>query len=286
VPTNEQRRQAAKRKLERQLARRVERAKRRRIVGVIVTVVGVIAAVGLVYWLANLGGGNNPASANSTESTAPEPPPDTPSSIPSELAPMPKRSQAFPATVNCAYPANPQEPAAKPVQAPPTQNISAQGTSQVTLNTSAGDWKFTLDKALAPCTVNNFVSLVKQGYYDNTPCHRLTTSGIQVLQCGDPTGQGNGGPGYSFKDETFPELKYGRGILAMANAGADTNGSQFFIVYGTTELPPNYTVFGSIDSESLKSVDAIARAGTISQGNPGDGKPKTPVTITKANISS
>jgi peptidyl-prolyl cis-trans isomerase B (cyclophilin B) len=285
VPTNEQRRQAAKRKLERQLTRRAERAKRRRVVGVIVTVVGVIAAVGLVYWLVNLGNGNSPAAANSTDTSSAEPPPDTPSSIPTELAPVPKRTTAFPPTVNCDYPTDAQAPAAKPAQGPPTQGVSAQGSAVVTLNTSAGDWKFTLDKALAPCTVNSFVSLAKQGYYDNTPCHRLTTAGIQVLQCGDPTGQGNGGPGYTFKDEIFPELKYGRGILAMANAGPDTNGSQFFIVYGTTELPPNYTVFGTIDADSLKSVDAIAKAGTISQGNPGDGKPKTPVTITKATVS-
>jgi peptidyl-prolyl cis-trans isomerase B (cyclophilin B) len=285
VPTNEQRRQAAKRKLERQLVRRAERAKRRRIIGVIITVVGVVVAVGLVYWLANLGNGNTPASANSTDTSTPNQPADTPTSIPTEIAPAPKRPTPLAATATCEYPASPQAPAAKPVQPPPTANISAQGTVTADVDTSAGKLKFTLDRALAPCTVNNFVSLAKQGYYNDTPCHRLTTSGIMVLQCGDPTGQGNGGPGYSFKDEVYPELKYGRGILAMANSGPDTNGSQFFIVYGTTELPPKYTAFGTIDADSLKVVDEIAKAGTVSQGQPGDGAPKNPVKLTTVTVA-
>jgi peptidyl-prolyl cis-trans isomerase B (cyclophilin B) len=286
VPTNEQRRQAAKRKLERQLARRAERARRRRIIGVVITVVGVIAAVGLVYWLANLGDGNQTAAANSTDTSTPEQPADTPTSIPSELAPAPKRPTPLPATANCEYPVSANAPAAKPAQAPPTQNISAQGTVAVTMGLTGGDLKLTLDKALAPCTVNNFVSLAKQGYYNDTPCHRLVVTGLQVLQCGDPTGQGNGGPGYTFKDEVFPELKYGRGILAMANSGANTNGSQFFICYGAAELPPNYTAFGTIDADSLKIVDEIAKAGVVSQQpGQGDGAPKNPVKITQVTVA-
>ena len=287
MPTNEQRRQAAKRKLERQLTRRAERAKRRRIIGVIVTVVGVIVVVGLVYWLANLGDSNQPAAANSTDTSANQPPAETPSSIPTELAPAPKRPTPLPATVNCEYPANANEPAAKPAQPPGTQNISAQGTVAVTMGITGGSLKMTLDKALAPCAVNSFVSLAKQGYYNDTPCHRLTTGpGLQVLQCGDPSGQGNGGPGYTFKDEVFTELKYGRGILAMANSGPNTNGSQFFICYGAAELPPNYTAFGTIDADSLKVVDEIAKAGVVSQTpGSGDGAPKNPVKLTTATVS-
>ena len=123
----------------------------------------------------------------------------------------------------------------------------ATGTVGVTLGTSIGDLKFNLDRSLAPCTVNNFINLAKQKYFDNTTCHRLVVTGIQVLQCGDPGGNGMGGPGYSFKDEVYPELTYGRGVLAMANSGPDTNGSQFFIVYGDgANLKPAYTVFGTV----------------------------------------
>jgi len=285
VPTNEQRRQAAKRKLERQLTRRAERARRRRIVGVAVTVAAVIAAVGLVYWLANLGDGEQNAAANPSETTAPEGAPETPTSIPSEMAPAPTRPTPLAATVNCEYPAS-QEPAAKPAQAPPTANISAQGTVPATITMGGNEIKATLDKALAPCTVNSFVSLAKQGYFDQTPCHRLTVTGLQVLQCGDPSGKGNGGPGYTFNDEVFAELKYGRGMLAMANSGPNTNGSQFFIVYGEAGLPPNYTVFGTLDEESTKKVDEIAKAGAIaSQPGSGDGAPAKPVTVDKVTVT-
>ncbi|GLW91042.1 peptidylprolyl isomerase [Actinokineospora globicatena] len=295
MPSNEQRREAAKRKLERQLVNRAERARKRRIVGVIGTVVGVVAVVGVIYWLANIGGDDSTAdtaSSNTVETSAPDTPPDTPTSIPTELAAVPKRSAALPAKVSCEYPAEADKPAAKQVKAPETKDISSQGTATATLAINGGEVKATLDRALAPCTVNSFTSLAKQGYFNDTPCHRLTTTdGLQVLQCGDPSGTGSGGPGYSFDDEVFPEIKYGRGLLAMANAGKNpdtnkgTNGSQFFIVYGTAELPPNYTVFGSIDAESMKKIDEIAKAGTVSQGNPGDGKPKNEVKISTVTVA-
>src|SRR5947209_6377383 len=103
-----------------------------------------------------------------------------------------------------------------------------------------------LDTAAAPCTVNNFRSLIARHFYDNTPCHRLTTQGIYVLQCGDPSGKGTGGPGYTFADENLKGAKYPRGTVAMANSGPGTNGSQFFLVYKDTQLDPNYTPFGTI----------------------------------------
>ncbi|MGQ0837452.1 peptidylprolyl isomerase [Actinokineospora sp.] len=292
MPSNEQRREAAKRKLERQLANRAERARKRRIFGVVFTVAGVVAVVGVIYWLANIGDdGDTPTDAAAQQSTEPEVKPDIPASIPTELAPAPKRPTPLPAKATCAYPAS-AEPAAKPAQLPPTADISAEGTVGASIAMAAGEVKVTLDRALAPCTVNSFVSLAKQGYFNDTTCHRLTTEGLQVLQCGDPSGSGNGGPGYSFDDEVFPELKYGRGILAMANSGKNpetnkgTNGSQFFIVYGTAAtLPPDYTAFGTLDADSVKKIDEIAKAGTISQGNPGDGKPTNPVKITGVTIA-
>ncbi|CRK58107.1 Probable peptidyl-prolyl cis-trans isomerase B (PPIase B) (Rotamase B) [Alloactinosynnema sp. L-07] len=293
MPSNEQRREAAKRKLERQLANRAERARKRRIFGVVGTVAGVVLVVGLIYWLANRSGDDTIDPAASTAPTT-EPAPDqvaTPANIPTELAAVPKRPTALPAKATCAYPVEEGKPASKPAQAPPTDNVSAEGTIAATIGMSVGDVKITLDRALAPCTVNSFVSLAKQGYFNDTTCHRLTTEGIQVLQCGDPTAKGSGGPGYSFDDEVFPEIKYGRGILAMANAGKNpqtnkgTNGSQFFIVYGNAELPPNYTVFGTVEAESLKKIDEIAKTGTVSQGAPGDGSPKNPVAIKTVTVA-
>ncbi|QZY27703.1 peptidylprolyl isomerase [Nocardioides coralli] len=182
-------------------------------------------------------------------------------------------------TTQCSY--TDTGSAARDVEQPPTE-AQAEGEVPVTLSTSVGDVSVTLDAAGAPCTVNSFVSLVEQGYYDDTQCHRLTTQGIFVLQCGDPTATGTGGPGYSFGDEVAEDASYGAGTLAMANAGPDTNGSQFFIVYEDTQLPPAYTVFGSVSGESLEVVQEVAADGTES-GAP-DGPPSTEVTIEAAAV--
>jgi peptidyl-prolyl cis-trans isomerase B (cyclophilin B) len=165
---------------------------------------------------------------------------------------------------------------AKAVDPPPSE-ATETGDVDVTISTSAGDIGATLDAAAAPCTVNSFLSLADQGYYDDTPCHRLTTAGIYVLQCGDPSGSGGGGPGYSFPDELTGDEKYGGGTLAMANAGPDTNGSQFFMVYDDTQLRPDYTVFGSIDDAGLEVLNGVAAKGTA-DGAP-DGPPKEKVQI-------
>lgn len=178
----------------------------------------------------------------------------------------------------CEYPEDAQEPAT-PVEAPPAEP-SVSGEVPALIATSSGEIGVTLDADAAPCTVNSFVSLAGQGYFDESPCHRLTTadSGIAVLQCGDPTGTGTGGPGYSFADELTGSETYPAGTLAMANAGPNTNGSQFFMVYGETPLPASYTVFGTIDDAGLKVVEKIADKGTA-DGGP-DGAPATPVFIT------
>ena len=113
--------------------------------------------------------------------------------------------------------------------------------------------------------MNSFVSLAEQGYFDNTPCHRLTTAQTQiyVLQCGDPTGTGTGGPGYTIPDELTGTETYPPGTLAMANTGQpDSGGSQFFIVYQATTHPPNYTVFGHISPAGVKAVQKLAAKGT------------------------
>ncbi|MFB9902952.1 peptidylprolyl isomerase [Allokutzneria oryzae] len=281
MPSNEQRRQAAKRKLERQLERRAQRAKRRRVIGIVSAVGGTVVVVGLIFWISTMPSSTDPA-ANPTSTTP------TPVQIPTELAKPATRPAALPPKVTCDYkPADGDKKAAKEVKAPEGKDVSATGTVNVTLNTNVGDLPLTLDRGLAPCAVNSFVSLAKQGYYNDTTCHRISTEGLQMLQCGDPTATGSGGPGYSFADEVWPELKYGRGYLAMANSGPNTNGSQFFIVYGNAELQPNYTVFGTIGEEGLKHIDEVARAGHDGSmdPSPGGGKPNKEVKFLKAVVA-
>lgn len=163
--------------------------------------------------------------------------------------------------------------------------------AEETISTDQGDIKVSFDTDKAPCTVNSFVSLAKQGYFDATTCHRLTSQGLFVLQCGDPSATGSGGPGYSFQDELVaqdPRLQpcqtnangqeictYTTGTVAMANAGPATNGSQFFLVYRDSPLPAAYTVFGRMSAAGVQVVQDIAKAGTSADGV----APKTPVRI-------
>lgn len=169
--------------------------------------------------------------------------------------------------------------ASKEVDVPSVDPVDAE---QAVISTSIGDITVTLDGDRTPCTVNSFVSLSEQGYYDDTTCHRLTTSGMFVLQCGDPTATGTGGPGYSYPDELDGSETYEAGTVAMANAGPNTNGSQFFLVYEDTALSPDYTVFGHMDEASTALVAEAAAAGT--ESGLGDGAPKTPVDITSVTI--
>jgi peptidyl-prolyl cis-trans isomerase B (cyclophilin B) len=124
----------------------------------------------------------------------------------------------------------------------------------------------------APCTTFSFRFLASKGYFNGTHCHRLTTQGIYVLQCGDPTGTGSGGPGYEFNDENLSGATYPAGTLAMANAGPNTNGSQFFFTWKNTTLAPDYTPFGVVTS-GLNVLQKIAAAGDDQQNGPGDGYP-------------
>jgi len=168
------------------------------------------------------------------------------------------------------------------VQPPSTTDVPTSGTVTYTLALTGGDVQLTLDRGKAPCTVNSFVSLAEQGYFDGTRCHRLADSTIFVLQCGDPTGTGSGGPGYSFADETTGNESYERGVVAMANAGPDTNGSQFFMVWeDSTSLDPNYTIFGRMDSTSRDVVAQMAGEGQDGSYGDGTGKPNNPSEIAK-----
>jgi peptidyl-prolyl cis-trans isomerase B (cyclophilin B) len=284
VATNQQRREAAKRKLERQLARRAERARRRRIVGVGVTVGAVVLVTGLIVVLATRGGDS---AADETDLASDPSASAEDVHIPTERVEPATRPEPLPKSVSCEYPESGE--AAKEVSVPDGEDVPAEGTVKVTLHSNVGDIGLELDRALAPCTVNSFVHLAEEGFYTDTSCHRIGTRGLQMLQCGDPTGEGNGGPGYTLPDETFEGLTYGRGILAMANTGSpDTGGSQFFMVYGEAPLPPDYTVFGTIDDEGLEVIDGIARAGHDGrfEPSPGGGKPNTEVTFTDVTVEA
>ncbi|WP_068163506.1 peptidylprolyl isomerase [Rhodococcus phenolicus] len=289
MPSNAQRRQAAKRKLERQLARRAERARKRRQRNIGLAALGVIVVVGagVALWAVNRGDDEGATTAaDGTEQT-------------SEYAALPAgRAEPLPDSVNCAYPADGREPS-RPVEPPRTEGILTTGEGNtdisVSVETTQGNIGLVLHNADSPCTVNNFLSLASQGYFDNTDCHRLTTSpSLQVLQCGDPTGTGSGGPGYQFANE-FPTdqfaaddpasqepMSYARGTVAMANAGPGTNGSQFFLVYGDSVLPPQYTVFGTIDETGLATLDKIAADGVAGGG--ADGAPALATKLTSVRM--
>ena len=216
------------------------------------------------------------AACGSEQEEASDEPTSGESASPSESESS-EASEAAGTGVACEYPED-MRGAAKEVEPPPAE-ATVSGQVPVTIATSIGELNATLDAETTPCTVNSFVSLAEQGYFDGTSCHRMTTEGIYVLQCGDPTASGSGGPGYSFDDELSGSETYPAGTLAMANAGPGTNGSQFFIVYDDTQLPPSYTVFGTVDEATVQTVAEVAAAGTDDSNGPGDGAPKTPVDI-------
>jgi cyclophilin family peptidyl-prolyl cis-trans isomerase len=155
-------------------------------------------------------------------------------------------------------------------------SIDPAHTYTATIETSAGTMTAELFASDAPKTVNNFVFLARDGFYDGVIFHRVI-SGF-MIQGGDPTGTGRGGPGYRFDDEPVSR-KYNRGILAMANAGPNTNGSQFFVMHADYGLPPNYTIFGRLTAGE-DVLDAIATAQTGAQD-----RPVAPVTITSVKIA-
>ena len=162
--------------------------------------------------------------------------------------------------------------------APPAMSVDPGASYTAVLNTTAGPITIELLTGDAPNTVNNFVFLAREGFYDNVIFHR-TIPGF-MIQGGDPTGTGAGGPGYRFADETV-NRPYSRGIMAMANAGPNTNGSQFFLMHADYPLPPNYTIFGQTVA-GLETIDTIATAPTQAGGE--GSSPVNPVTIQSVEI--
>jgi peptidyl-prolyl cis-trans isomerase B (cyclophilin B) len=280
-------RQLARQAHERRLERQAQRARRTRLWSVIAIAVVLVAAVG-VGIAAVLGA----FSASLPQAKAAKAP--TPTATAAASATPTPTSTAAMVNGKCIYTSS--GTASRKVTLPPaTPDLAAKYTATITTN--RGKIVMDLLGSQAPCTVGSFVSLAGQKYFNNTPCHRLTTQGLFVLQCGDPTGSGSGGPGYGFNSENLASLKqvtvagsgklaiYPAGIVAMANTGQPgSNGSQFFLVYKKTELGDNYTPFANIVS-GLNVVQAVANVGSDNSNGPGDGHPKETVLIESVTIS-
>ncbi len=198
------------------------------------------------------------------------------------VAPGAKQPTASVSGVTCAY--RTTNAPAKVVDPPNGTGVPATGTEAVTLTFASGVVQITLDRAAAPCTANSFESLAQQGFFTDTTCHRMSTAGYYFLQCGDPTGTGSGGPGYWFDDELAQTTTYTKGVVAMANSGRNTNGSQFFIVYADSPFPPNYTIFGHTDDAGVAVIAAMAAKGTDGSESATAGHPKADTKITAVAV--
>jgi peptidyl-prolyl cis-trans isomerase B (cyclophilin B) len=188
----------------------------------------------------------------------------------------PAQARAATAADPCGYTA--AVPADRFKGIPTFDAAKAAEPYSATLITTQGAITFRALTDQAPCTTYSFRFLAERFYYNLTHCHRLVTQRIFVLQCGDPTGTGSGAPGYSFNDENLAGATYPAGTVAMANAGPDTNGSQFFFVTKDTTLRPNYTPFGVV-TRGMDVLAKIAAGGEDDQNGPGDGYPNKYVGI-------
>ena len=168
----------------------------------------------------------------------------------------------------------------------PAQKLPRKLARTFTFDTNCGDIVVTTVGAKAPITITQLATLARGGYFNNSLCHRLTTQGLYVLQCGDPTATGTGGPSFTYGDENLPAAtlnNYPAGTVAMANSGPGTNGSQFFLVFADTTLGANYTIWGTI-TQGLDIVKAIAKAGV--KGGGADGTPKQTIAIERVTVSN
>lgn len=262
MSSHKRERELARAKYERQQERRAQRmvkARRNQRIAALI-VVGAIVAAGVGWVIFNASGSDDSVIAD---------------------APIPTEEGLASSPADCAPPGTPR---ADDIQFPEGPAPRSELPTNLTFATNCGEIVIKLDPD-APETVASGAFLADNGFYDNTSCHRLTTAGIFVLQCGDPAGNGTGGPGYVVPDENLPgegAANYPAGTIAMANAGPGTSGSQFFIVYQDTTLPAGYTIWGQVTS-GLDIVRQIASMGVVDGLT--DGIPVQPVFINSATVS-
>lgn len=275
VTKDARRRQLAREKYERQQQRRSsQRSQARRRNAIIAAVVaGVLAISGGAWAAVSLVGDDDSKAVAASASASPS----------ASKAPDPCAKAAAGKATTAQW------------KKEPSVTIDKSAKYVFTLKTTCGDIAMDLDAADAPHTVNSFKFLADKGFFDHTKCHRLTTSGIYVLQCGDPTGLGSGGPGYTIPDENLKAKSvsggtYPAGTVAMANQydsstgqGKNTGSSQFFLVYKDSPLPAYYTPFGTITAAGMKVLNKIASAGEVN--GTGDGAPNATVVINKATVA-
>ncbi len=276
-------RKLARERYQRRIAREADRqARARRMTqvtagGVVVLVIIAVVVVGIIA-LTHSSKSSATAISSPSASPAATTPAPSPSATPSAT---PSSATVKEPATHCTY--TQQTSASKQINGLPPSTPDFKATYQATINTNRGAIVIDLLNSKATCTVNSFVFLAQQKFFSSTTCHRLTTKGIFVLQCGDPTGTGSGGPGYEFGDENLAGATYPAATVAMANAGPNTNGSQFFLVYKNTPLPPSYTPFGTIVS-GLNIIQQVAKAGSDNSNGAGDGHPKEKVEIESVTI--
>ena len=274
----DRKKELARQRYERQLQRRAirqARARRAKIIGTVAAVVVIAGGSGAIAFAMN-----GPAKKKTTAAAATTPA-ATPSAAPS-VSVKPGECGYQPLAAAAAQ-------GAKDVGKPPAKPV--KGTYRMTIDTSLGKIVATMDGTKASCTVNSFKYLASKKFFNNTKCHRLVTEGIKVLQCGDPTGTGTGGPSYGFGNENVPkagksgQATYKRGVIAMAHSDApNSNGSQFFIVYGDSPLPADYTVFGQI-TQGMDVVDSVAKAGAEPADQAGNTAPKKKIEIKDLTVA-
>jgi peptidyl-prolyl cis-trans isomerase B (cyclophilin B) len=268
--TIQRQRAAARARLERQMAERLEEARKRKQRNAIIGAAAALLLVaGGVFWVAKSLSGKD--------------------STPNAAAPAPSAAAA-----TCTW--TPDDPKANPklkdVGAPPTGTPASKGTQTMTITLNVGVVEVEVATAKAPCSAASMTYLAGKNFFDNSKCHRLVTEGIKVLQCGDPSGSGMGGPTYKMAEENLPNVTdplkaYPAGTIAMAKTQApNSTGSQFFIVYGESQLQSDYTVLGKI-TKGLDLVAKIGAAGAVDDKGKAatDGKPKTEVIIKKLTMS-
>jgi peptidyl-prolyl cis-trans isomerase B (cyclophilin B) len=256
-------RELARAKYERQQARRaaaVARVRRRAQIGA--AVVAVLVVFGGVFALSRTVDRDDATSAAETVET-------------------PSPTAAAKPTGDCTYTKLPGGNSEARFVGLPPGKADTTGSYTAKISTNQGEIAMEMFADKAPCAVNSFGFLAGKGFFDGTRCHRMLVGAEGILQCGDPSGTGRGGPGYSFADENLDGATYPRGTVAMANSGKDTNGSQFFLVFQASAFPPNYTPFGRITS-GLDILDRVAKGGT--QGEQRD-EPKTNVVVDDVIVS-